>query len=83
MIDLLGYGALVLNLISMSMKKVLHLRIFSLLANIIYFIYGIMINALPFIVGCGIATMIHIYHIFLIKKSNQQTSQLENLDNQP
>ena len=66
MIDLLGYGALVLNLVSMAMKNVLRLRIFSLIANVLYLIYGIYLPAPPFILGCSIAIGLHAYHIYLL-----------------
>ncbi|MEO1257646.1 MAG: hypothetical protein AAFZ15_02580 [Bacteroidota bacterium] len=64
MIHLLGYGALVLNLTSMAMKDVIRLRLFSLIANAIYILYGILLNAPPFIIGCSIAVLIHGYHLW-------------------
>ncbi len=67
MTHFLGYSALVLNLISMSMKNVLYLRIFSMVANAIYVIYGILLDAPPFVIGCSIAVCIHLYHIHRIK----------------
>lgn len=36
MVDIIGYSALTLNLFSMTMKKVLHLRILAIGANSIY-----------------------------------------------
>jgi hypothetical protein len=68
-IHVIGYAALALNLTSMTMKNVLYLRWLSLLANIIYLVYGIVLHAPPFIVGCGIAILIHGYHIFKLKKN--------------
>lgn len=72
MIHIVGYLALILNLFSMTMSKVLVLRIISLIANIIYVIYGLLLKAPPLVFGCSIAVLIHIYHIFkLINKSNK------------
>ncbi|MEM1137746.1 MAG: hypothetical protein AAGI07_18045 [Bacteroidota bacterium] len=67
MIDLIGYAALGLNLLSMTMKDILYLRLFSFLANVSYIIYGVMLSAMPIIVGCSIAVAIHSYHIVKIK----------------
>lgn len=63
LIDSIGYVALIINLYSMSSKGEYKLRLLSLVANIIYIIYGALINATPVIVGCTIAVLLHIYHI--------------------
>ncbi len=63
MIHLIGYGALMLNLISMAMKNMVHLRLFSLIANAAYLVYGILLHAPPFIIGCSMAVLIHLYHL--------------------
>ena len=59
-----------LNLSSMAMKEVLYLRVLSLCANIIYVIYGLLLHATPFIIGCAIAVGIHVYHIHKMAKEN-------------
>lgn len=64
MVDIIGYSALTLNLFSMTMKKVLHLRILAISANSIYIIYGLFLHAMPFIIGCTIAVIIHAYHVY-------------------
>jgi len=63
-IDMLGYTALVINLLSMSMGNVFKLRILSALANAIYIVYGILIYALPIVIGCSIAVALHSFHIY-------------------
>lgn len=76
MIHYVGYSALILNLISMAMNNVIYLRLFSLVANTIYIVYGILLNAPPFIIGCSIAVMIHAYHLqklMLPRKLNDKT----------
>ena len=63
LIDCIGYGGLVINLYSMSTKGEYKLRLISLIANIIYILYGALISATPIIVGCTIAVWLHAYHI--------------------
>ncbi len=63
LIDCIGYGGLVINLYSMSTKGEYKLRLISLIANIIYILYGALIGASPIIVGCTIAVLLHGYHI--------------------
>jgi len=72
LIDSIGYGGLVINLYSMSTKGEYKLRFISLIANIIYILYGVLIRATPIIVGCTIAVFLHGYHLrrLKIKKNN-------------
>ena len=67
MIDIIGYIALIINLLSMGMSNFTRLRILAALANFIYVIYGVMIDAYPIVIGCSIAIVLHVYR--LIKKS--------------
>ena len=72
LIDSIGYGGLIINLYSMSTKGEYKLRLISLIANIIYILYGVLISATPIIIGCIIAVFLHGYHIkhLRIKKEN-------------
>lgn len=63
LIDSIGYAALIINLYSMSTKGEYKLRLISLIANIGYILYGVLIGAIPIIVGCIIAVFLHGYHI--------------------
>ncbi len=63
LIDCIGYSGLIINLYSMSTKGEYKLRLVSLIANIIYILYGALIVATPIIVGCTIAVFLHAYHI--------------------
>lgn len=63
LIDSIGYGALVINLFSMSTKGEYKLRFISLIANAFYILYGSLISATPIIVGCSIAVLLHGYHL--------------------
>lgn len=71
LIDIIGYFGLVINLYSMSTKGEYKLRLISLIANIIYIIYGVLISATPIIVGCTIAVFLHVYHLKRILKKNK------------
>jgi len=61
MSDLIGYIALCLNLYSMHSKREYKLRLYATIANVTYVIYVIRINSTPLIIGCCIATFIHLY----------------------
>ena len=63
LIDCIGYAGLTINLYSMSTKGEYKLRLISLIANLIYILYGALIIATPIIVGCTIAVFLHAYHI--------------------
>lgn len=71
MIHIVGYIALALNLMSMTMKNVLYLRILSAIANLIYVIYGVIIVAPPIVIGCSIAVIIHSYHILRLIRAKK------------
>ncbi len=70
LIDSIGYVALVINLYSMSTKGEYKLRLISLIANIGYILYGVLINATPIIVGCTIAVFLHGFHIRRLRIKN-------------
>ena len=68
-IDSIGYGALIINLYSMSAKGEYKLRLISLIANIIYIIYGVLLNASPIIIGCIIAVVLHGYRLYKLQSA--------------
>lgn len=72
LIDCIGYIALLINLYSMSTKGEYKLRIYALIANLLYIVYGTLINAAPIIIGCVVAVFLHAYHIraFQTNKKN-------------
>ena len=61
--DFIGYTALMINLYSMSTKGEYKLRLFSLVANVFYIFYGVLISATPVVIGCTIAVFLHTYHL--------------------
>ena len=70
LIDSIGYAALVINLYSMSTKGEYKLRLISLIANMGYILYGVLISATPIIVGCTIAVFLHGFHIRRLRIKN-------------
>ncbi len=68
--DFIGYIGLLLNLYSMYAKGEYKLRLFSVIANIIYIIYGILISAIPIVIGCIIAVILHLYRLKNLKTDN-------------
>ena len=62
--DVVGYFALVLNLYSMSAKTEYRLRVISLIANLIYVGYGLLLDALPIIMGYSVALLVHSYLLY-------------------
>ncbi|MCD9854498.1 hypothetical protein LUD75_07260 [Epilithonimonas sp. JDS] len=81
MVQIIGYAALTLNLISMSMKSVLYLRVCSLIANAIYIVYGVLMNAPPVFIGCSIGVLLHSYYIYKIMRSRLRNSE-QSFNNQ-
>lgn len=39
-------------------------RLFSTVANSIYVVYGILIQAFPLVIGCSIAVLLHAYRLY-------------------
>lgn len=71
LIDMLGYFALLINLISMSVNGEYKLRVISTVANLFYIIYGVLIGAVPIVIGCIIAVALHSFRIHKIKLKNK------------
>lgn len=72
MTQIIGYSALALNICSMAMKNMLYLRVGSLLANMAYVFYGILLSELPILIGSSIAIIIHAYRIFINYKNTKK-----------
>jgi hypothetical protein len=76
-IDLCGYLALSINLYSMTLKGEERLRFFSVIANAIYVLYGILLGAIPLILGCSLAVILHVYRLKKLK--NNKTLRNERI----
>lgn len=70
-INIVGYLAIIINLYSMFIQGEKGLRSISSIANFLFVIYGILLGAIPIIVGSSIAVFLHIYHLRRIKKQTQ------------
>jgi len=70
-IDFIGYLALAINLYSMSTKGEYKLRFISTIANAIYVFYGIILSAMPIIIGGSIAVILHVYRLIKMKKTEK------------
>ncbi|MEO9476145.1 MAG: hypothetical protein ABJG41_11435 [Cyclobacteriaceae bacterium] len=69
----IGYLALGLGILAISMKRMFLLRIVHALSAIGYLIYGILIEASPVILAGVLFLCIHSYHILqLLKKSSHE-----------
>src|SRR5690606_37241266 len=78
MVQVIGYTALSLNLISMSMKNLLFLRVLGLVANAIYVAYGVMIDAPPVYIGCAVAVLLHSYRIVETKSKKDNKMKIKD-----
>ncbi len=67
-LDSIGYLAIIVNLYSMLVKGEKRLRLISTIANSIFILYGILLGAMPIIVGSCIAVFLHSYHLRRIRK---------------
>ena len=65
--DIIGYTGLGLNLYSMYTNGEFKLRLFSTIANFINIVYGLLIDAMPIVIGCTVAVFLHIYRIKSLK----------------
>lgn len=73
MVDTLAYTALVISLLSVSMKKMLSFRIIHLISSSLYLSYGLFIEAYPIALGGALFILIHFYHIMiLLKQKNKE-----------
>lgn len=75
--ELIGYGASVLVAVSLTMRSILKLRIFSLAGGFVFTIYGILITAYPVVILNVFIVGINLYYLYEIKRSENYFSILE------
>lgn len=73
--DMVGYSALIINLYSMTRSQIGELRLFSIIANSIYIVYGFLLMAFPLIIGCSIAVGLHGFHFLKPHLKNKNKLQ--------
>ena len=71
MADIIGYLALTLSLLAISMKTMLILRYIHAAAAATYVIYGVMIDAFPLMLGGALFMIIHLIHIVRLWKAKK------------
>ena len=71
--DIIGYAGMVLTILAFTLKDVIKLRIVSLIACILWIIYGSHRKDLPLIFVNASVVVIHIYYLIKIKYGNRFT----------
>ena len=74
LIDVIGYVALTINLYSMAAIGESKLRVISAFANMLFIIYGVLLQAQPIVFGATIAVGLHIYRLRDLKKKTNHTN---------
>lgn len=69
--EYIGYFALTLGLLAISMKRIIILRFIHATSALVYLVYGSMIGAKPVILAGVLFMIIHAYQIFLLLKPNK------------
>ena len=68
MVDILGYIATIIVLISFTSSNIRTLRILSVVGSILFGIYGFILHATPVIVINSSVILINLYYLLLKKK---------------
>jgi hypothetical protein len=71
-IEYIGYLAVILNLLSFTQKGELNIRIWSIIANLTFLIYGLNKNTKALIIGTILTILIHVFKIFNILKDSKK-----------
>ena len=69
--DIIGYVALALSLLAISMKTMLVLRYIHAAAAATYILYGLLIDAIPLMLGGSLFMVIHLIHITKLHKKKR------------
>ncbi len=75
--ELIGYVASVLVAVSLTMRSILKLRVFSLAGGFVFTIYGLLITAYPVVIMNAFIVGINLYYLYEIKRSENYFSILE------
>ncbi|WP_040161526.1 glycoside hydrolase family 15 protein [Nigerium massiliense] len=63
MVELIGYLASALIVISLAMRSLVRLRVVSLVGSLTFVIYGALIGAIPVMIANGAAVLLNIWHL--------------------
>ena len=74
--EVIGYAGMVLTILAFTLKDVIKLRIISLIACLLWIIYGSHLKDLPIIIVNVSVVIIHVYYLLKIKygTKNQKES---------
>lgn len=64
MIEVIGYCALAVSVLSISMRNMRTFRWLHLASSSLYLLYGILISALPLVIGATLFMGIHAVRLF-------------------
>ena len=67
--EIIGYAGMVLTILSFTLKDVIKLRIISLIASILWIVYGTHHKDLPIIIVNVSVMIIHVYYLLKLKWS--------------
>lgn len=71
LVDIIGYVASLLVVISLTMKSVLRLRLIGVVASATFFVYGLMLPSAPMVLLNSMNVFIHLY--FIVQMLTQKT----------
>jgi Flp pilus assembly protein protease CpaA len=66
-VEIFGYFAMIVVLISMLMTDIKKLRITNSIASLMFFIYGLFLSAYPIVVMNALVIMINLYKLYKTK----------------
>lgn len=69
LLEIIGYIASIVVVLSLLMKSILRLRIINLVGAFVFVIYGILIGAYPVVATNGIIVLIDIYYLIQMYKN--------------
>jgi hypothetical protein len=75
--EIIGYIASVLVAISLMMSGIIKLRVINLIGAILFFVYGLVIDAYPIALVNGIICFVNIYYLYDIFKVQEYFKILE------
>jgi hypothetical protein len=70
-IEIIGYVASILIVVSLAMTSVLRLRTLSLLGSVAYVVYGVLLGAWPIVIANAIIAVLNIWNIYRVLTSTQ------------
>ena len=73
MAEYIGYSGLAISLLSVNMTNMHRFRVLHLLASCIYMVYGLMIGAMPLVIGGSLFSLIHCYRLYKLFKEENGT----------